>query len=303
MQVHFGLNSLRPEWSEAVACIGTFDGAHWGHQEVISTSVRQAAERELPSVLITFDRNPLSVLSPDRAPRCIAPLADNLHSFKKLGVGIVLVLPFDESLSKMSAQAFLDKILLLGVRASSLVVGHDFAMGHDRTGTTDWLQERIPTTVVPPLETHGKRISSSLIRSAVEDGNLEEAKMMLGRPFTVSGVVVKGRQLGRTIGFPTANVARSIDQVLPPDGVYASRLKCAFGAFLAATNIGFRPTVSGLGRTIESHILDFPAVNLYGHEVHVQFEHFLRPESKFDSLEALKLQLAFDVETTRKRLT
>lgn len=302
MQVHFGVGLLKAEWARAVGCVGTFDGVHRGHQAVIRRAVETAQSAELPCCLVTFDRHPAAVLAPDRCPKALASLEQNLEAFARLGVAVALVLPFDVALSQMSAQDFLNEILEARVRADRLVVGHDFAMGHRRQGTTDWLAERIPTEVVAPFELEGLRVSSSAIRQAVQEGEMELAARLLGRPFAIDGVVVSGQRLGRQLGYPTANLARSFDQVLPPDGVYAARVLWNGGAYDAALAIGTRPAVGGGDRTIEAYLLDYPGDSLYGLAVSMELRHRLREERNFPSLDALKEQMARDVLEARDRL-
>jgi riboflavin kinase / FMN adenylyltransferase len=174
-------------------------------------------------------------------------------------------------------------------------VGHDFAFGKGREGTTEWLKPRIETEVVPPFEVDGHRVSSSLIRQAVADGNLVSASKWLGRNFSITGAVVSGQKLGRQLGYPTINIARSYDGVLPKDGIYAGLAHTARGDFRAAISIGMRPTVEGDQRTLEAYLLDYPGQEIYGTSVDLEFHRRLRGEEKFDSLEALKHQIALDV--------
>jgi len=209
------------------------------------------------------------------------------------------VLPFDVALSRMSADRFLGEILRDAVRADRLVVGHDFAMGNGREGSTDWLSARIPTTVVPPFDLDGVRVSSRGIRAAIESGDMHLSARNLGRPFAIEGVVIGGQQLGRTIGFPTANIARSFDQVLPPDGVYAVWANTSRGRFRGALSIGVRPAVGGGARTIETYLMDYPGQSLYGQSVSLDLIEWLRPELNFSTIEALKAQITADVEEVR----
>ncbi len=295
MQVHFGIDLLHPEWESAVACIGTFDGVHVGHQSVIRRAVAEARGADLPCVLLTFDRHPAAILAPARCPKAIAPLQDNLHEFERMGVSVSIVLPFDAYLSRTTADEFLERYLHGAAKAQSLVVGHDFAMGNGREGDTAWLLKRIPTIVMPPFELDGHRVSSSEIREAVATGNVEQASKLLGRPFAVSGIVVTGQKLGRELGYPTANMARSFDQVLPRDGVYAGWFECDFGRFKAAASIGTRPAVGGGLRTIEPYLLDYPGTSLYGMPARLELLHRLRDERDFDGLDSLREQIGRDV--------
>jgi riboflavin kinase/FMN adenylyltransferase len=299
MQLHFGTELMRAEWNAAVVCVGTFDGVHLGHQALIKSAVREARAKELPAVLVTFDRHPAAILAPERCPKAIASVEENLEQFRELGIAVAVVLPFDSALSQMSADRFLKDVLVRSVRAQSLVVGHDFAMGHDREGTTDWLRDRIPTQVIEPFEIASVRVSSSEIRRAVSNGDVERAQRLLGRRFAVTGVVVGGQKLGRQLGYPTANVARSFDQVMPLDGVYVAEVETPFGVYRSAVSIGVRPAVGGGARTIEAYLLDYPGDSLYGQSVRVGLMAYLRDEQNFPSLDALIRQIESDVALTR----
>lgn len=303
MQVHFGIELLHPEWERAVVCIGTFDGVHVGHQKVIKTAAERAKELEIPLIVVTFDRHPAVILNPSKAPKAIASLKMNLEQMQIHGVGLTVVLPFNAWLSRMSAQEFLQSILLDKLKASCVVVGYDFAMGNGREGTTEWLRERIDTIIVPPFELDGTRVSSSAIRELVSSGEMEKANRLLGRGFEVQGFVEHGQKLGRTIGFPTANIARSFDQVMPRDGVYAAWFLVNSRQYKAALAIGTRPTVGGTDRTIEAYLLDYPGESLYGQHIRLRLESYLRAEENFESIDALKDQMIEDVEAVRNGLT
>jgi riboflavin kinase/FMN adenylyltransferase len=299
MQVHFGLGALHAEWPQSVLCIGTFDGVHLGHREVIRTAVAQARQRELPCILVTFDRHPAAILAPERKPPSLSTLELNLSIFESLGVSIAVILPFDEALSACSAEDFLNQILVRGLRAGSLVIGHDFAMGHDRVGNPEWLKEHVETVVVPAFEIEGKRVSSSTIRTLVKEGRVAEAAKLLGRAYEVSGVVVKGQQLGRKLGFPTANIGRSYDLVMPSDGVYAGTFMVGGRSYVAAIGIGVRPAVGGTERTVEAYLLDYQGPDLYGQACRLTIQDRLREERNFPSLEALTDQMDKDVQQVR----
>jgi riboflavin kinase/FMN adenylyltransferase len=301
MQVHFGIELLKAEWFSAVACIGTFDGVHLGHQEVIQTAVTLAREHDAPCVLVTFDRHPAHILAPDKCPKAIAGLQTNLAQFERLGVAAAVILPFDLALSQTSAEDFFNQVLIEKIRAEFIVVGHDFAFGHKRQGAPEWLKERTSTTIVPPFEIGGRRVSSSEIRNDIQSGRVEEAALLLGRPFEIPGIVVPGQRLGRQLGFPTANLARSFDQVIPAYGVYGGTMKTPFGEFKTALSIGTRPAVGGSKMSIEAYLLDYPGDSLYGMSVNLLLAHRIRAEQNFDSLEALKAQIAADVEVVRTR--
>lgn len=302
MQLHLGVGGLCPEWPEAVVCVGTFDGVHLGHEAVIRKAVMDARQRELPCVLVTFDRHPAAILAPTRTPKSLAPLQENLRRFEALGVGLTLVLAFDAELSRMSASRFLYEILIRTVRAGEIVVGHDFAMGNGREGTPAWLGKHLPTSVVPPFEIGGERVSSSAIREAVQAGDVRRAAAFLGRPYALTGVVVSGQKLGRQLGFPTANLARSVEQALPADGIYAGWFESATGRYQAAVSIGTRPAVGGGERTIESYLLDYPGTSLYGLSARLELHDRLRDEQDFPTIDGLIGQISADVEEARRRL-
>lgn len=296
MLVHFGTDLLQAEWESADVCIGTFDGVHLGHQEVIRTAVKGAQAAERPCVLVTFDRHPAAVLAPSKKPPAVAALEQNLEVFRSLGVPVCVVLHFDELLASVSAQDFLDGILVGKLRATEVVVGHDFAMGRGREGTTEWLSSRIQTTVVPPFELGGRRVSSTEVRRAVAAGEMETAATLLGRPFAVPGVVVPGQKLGRELGFPTINIARSTEQVEPASGIYAGSCETLYGRFRAAVSFGVRPAVAGTTKTLEAYLLEYPGNPLYGTNVELSLVSKLRDEQNFDTLESLRAQIAKDVE-------
>jgi len=212
---------------------------------------------------------------------------------------VAVILPFDIELSRTSAQSFFDSILTSKIRTDAIVIGHDFAFGHNRQGTPEWLRDHILTTVIPPFELDGRRVSSSEVRRDIESGNVEAAARLLGRPFEIPGVVVAGKRLGRQLGYPTANVARSFDQVLPAYGIYSGEMDTVYGAFKAAISIGVRPAVGGKSMTIEAYLLDYPGDPLYGLPVALKLHSRVRDERNFPSLDALRAQIAQDVEVVR----
>lgn len=294
MHVHFGIELLKPEWSDSVVCIGTFDGVHLGHQQVIRQAVERARQKGLPCVLATFDRHPAAILAPERCPPTIASLQSNLRHFEELGVAVAVVLTFNRELSETSADDFFENVVKAKLRARAIVLGHDFAFGHGREGTPDWLKARIETEVIAPFEIQGVRVSSSAIRKAVQEGRLEDAAVLLGRPFEIPGIVVAGQRLGRQLGYPTANLARSFDQVTPADGVYGGSCETAFGQYRAAISIGVRPMVDA-GRTIEAFLIDYPGNELYGTALRLFLAKRIREQRRFPDLQDLKAQMALDV--------
>lgn len=300
MLLHFGVETIRAEWRESVVSVGTFDGVHGGHRELIKRTVASAKERECPSIVVTFDRNPTAIVRPDSCPPMIASLNDNVRGIARLGISVAVILEFSAVLSRQSAQDFFDKVLIGHLRASKMVVGHDFAFGNQRVGTPGWLAERIETEVVQPHVVGGVRVSSSHIRKLITEGDMGAVLQLRGEPFEIPGVVVSGQKLGRTIGFPTLNIARSFPQVTPKDGVYAGFALTSNGIYNAAIGIGLRPTVNGTERTIEAYLLDYSGESIYGESVSIGLTERLRDEERFESLDELCEAMSRDVARTRE---
>ncbi|HRJ27945.1 MAG TPA: riboflavin biosynthesis protein RibF [Fimbriimonadaceae bacterium] len=300
MRIHLGLDRWHPEWDRSVVCIGSFDGIHLGHQAVIQTAVNEASRRRCPCLVTTFDRHPLAILAPDRCPPALATLDQNLREIERFGTSVTVILPFDEAMRQTPAEIFLERMLRGHLKAEHIVVGHDFSMGKDRQGTAEWMSHRIETTIVPPFEIQGERVSSRALRDGVREGALERVTHFLGRPFALAGVVVPGQQLGRTLGYPTANLGRSFEQVVPADGVYGGIARLRQGSWRAAMSIGHRPAVGGKARTVEAFLLDYDGPEFYGAAMELEFWVRLREERDFPDLDALRDQMARDVQSTRE---
>ncbi|MEO5713412.1 MAG: bifunctional riboflavin kinase/FAD synthetase [Luteolibacter sp.] len=282
--------------------LGVFDGVHIGHQEVISRAVKAAASDGGMAGLITFDPHPIRVIAPAKAPTSLlATLNHKAEIVRDLGVELFIPLHFDAAFAQMEAFEFLEKLCAAPVR--TIAVGEDWRFGHNRSGDVPFLVREAELRgflleAVPPVMLDGDRISSTRIRQAIRDGNLADAARMLGRPYSVSGTVVEGKKLGRTIGFPTANIATG-DAQLPPDGVWVVRVLFTDGRKLGAVaNLGMRPTVDGSTRSLEVHLFDF-SDDLYDQELEIQFKKHLRPEIKFPSLDALRAQIQRDTLEAR----
>lgn len=302
MQIHFGVDLFLAEWPESVVCVGTFDGVHLGHAEVINQAVGRARLAGMPSVLVTFDRHPAATLNPAKKPPSISTLSQNLKAFESLGVDTTVILKFDENLANTNASDFLTSVLRDKLNAVEIVIGHDFAFGKGREGDGEWLSSRLPTTIVPAF-LHGEdRISSSNIRRSILNGDVHAANVWLGRPYCLEAVVVHGDKVGRTLGFPTANLARATDQVIPSHGIYAGKAKTIHGEYLAAISVGVRPTFGVHNTTIEAYLLDYPGESLYGSSLSLELYSKLRNEIKFDSVDSLKAQMATDVVAVRSMI-
>jgi riboflavin kinase / FMN adenylyltransferase len=272
--------------------IGTFDGVHLGHREVIRGA----------DTVVTFEPHPAAVVAPGGAPRLLTTLKRKEELIAGLGVDELVVIPFDREFAGHSAQSFVDDVLVDRLRAEHVSVGENFRFGHKAAGDQGLLRadRRFGTRVVPLLEVDGEVVSSSHIRGLVLGGAVEYADKLLGAPFTLCGEVVEGDKRGRTLGFPTANLVPQDGYVVPGHGVYACRARTEDGeVHVAATNVGVRPMfVTGRGELIEAFLVDFSG-DLYGTTLRVEFLKRLRGEKRFESVEALVEQMARDVEETR----
>ncbi len=300
MLVLYDSEQIDPEWTESIVCMGTFDGIHLGHQKLIKQSVLKAQAEEIPSVVLTFDRHPLYFINPEKAPKAIVSLEENLDRMKMLGVSLVVVLKFDNKLSEESADSFFSRVIQNTLKAKEIFLGKDHAFGKNREGNIEWLKQRIPTNMVDYVDMDGFRISSTQIRTCISEGDLELVKKMLGRWFSLSGIVVSGQKLGRKLGFPTINIARPVDFILPKLGIYAGWCQTEYGLFKAAVSIGVRPTVNGKHRVIEAFLIDYPGDSLYGKPVRLELTKRIRDEKKFESLDHLVSQMKKDVEIISK---
>ena len=273
--------------------VGTFDGVHVGHREVI----------EVADTVLTFDPHPLSVIAPAAAPRLLTTLERKAELVAGLGVDELVVVPFDEEFASRSAQRFVDEVLVGALGATHVSVGENFRFGHGARGDAEMLRSdsRFETRVVPLLEVDGEVVSSSHIRGLVLGGAVEYADQLLGAPFTVTSEVVHGDKRGRELGYPTANLIPREGYVTPGHGVYACRATTADGrTYAAATNVGVRPMFeTGRGELIEAFLLDFSG-DLYGTDLRVEFLKRLRGEKRFDSLEGLIEQMGRDVDEARE---
>jgi riboflavin kinase / FMN adenylyltransferase len=269
--------------------VGTFDGVHLGHREVIGGA----------DTVLTFDPHPSAVVSPNAAPPLLTTLDRKAELLDAIGVQELVVIPFDKEFASHSAQEFIDDVLVGTLCATHVSVGENFRFGHKAQGDTAMLEadERFETRVVPLLEIDGEVVSSSHIRGLVLGGAVMYADRLLGAPFVVQGEVVHGDKRGRDLGFPTANLVPRSGYVTPGHGVYACRTG---DGHVAAVNVGVRPTfVTGRGELIEAYLLDFDG-DLYGTELRLEFLKRLRGEKRFESVDALVEQMRLDVEQARR---
>jgi riboflavin kinase/FMN adenylyltransferase len=273
---------------ERSVAVGTFDGVHLGHREVIAGS----------DSVLTFDPHPVSVVAPQHTPKLITTLDRKAQLIAALGVRELIVIPFDADFAMRSAAEFIDEVLVAAVGARAVAVGENFRFGHKAQGDPRLLasDERFATVVHPLLEIDGEIVSSSHIRGLLLAGEVAEANRLLGAPFQLSGEVTRGDARGRELGFPTANIIPEEALACPGHGVYA----CLADGRPAAVSIGVRPTFrTGRGELIEAYLLDFDG-DLYGHRLELEFLERLRGERRFESPEALIEQMHRDVERTRQ---
>ena len=306
MQIIHQLADFPADARGAVLALGNFDGVHRGHQTVIGRAGRLAEEAGAPVGVLTFEPHPVSFFKPDVPPFRLTPFRIKAHQLHALGLDLLVCLGFDRVLAELSAKAFIEQVLVQGLGVGRLVVGYDFCFGKGRTGTVETLKAdgRFQVTVVDPAAGAGGEVySSTRIRDYLRTGQPGQAAALLGRPFEIEGTVKTGQQLGRTIGFPTANIDLG-DYLRPAYGVYAVRVGVspAEGAEPewrdGVANWGKRPTVDGIGEVFEVYLFDFDG-DLYGADLRVALIEFIRAEQKFDGLDALKAQIAEDCRSAR----
>lgn len=287
--------------TKRIYALGFFDGVHLGHQALLAACCELARERGCETAAITFDRHPQALFTP-QPPKLISTVADRERWLHQYGIQNVRILPVKPEVMGLFWMDFLEKLLADG--ATGFVCGDDFRFGAHGAGDGQKLEgfcrERgLPCVIVPQQELDGERISSTRIREALEKGELGQANALLGHPYALTSQVVAGRQLGRTIGVPTANLHLPEPLLTPAFGVYACKAWVDGAAHLAVTNIGSRPTVGGHRITVEPWLLDFEG-DLYGKTLTLEFFAFLRPEQKFEDLQALRREILKNAEETRK---
>ena len=306
MKTLHSLKEMRTISKPLHLALGVFDGVHLGHQAVIREAVDAAKQAGGLVGVLTFDPHPIQVLAPKKAPRRIlASIQHKEDLLADLGVDILIVISFTEEFAQQEADVFLSEMISYCPELKTLTMGEDWKFGRRRRGDVALLQRfgaehGVEVKTAESIRLEGERVSSTRIRQAIRDGNLHAVDEMLGRAFSVWGTVIKGRKLGRTIGFPTANL-RVYNEQLPPDGVWVVEVILEHNKiYRGAGNLGVRPTVEGENgqRQLEVHLLDFSG-DLYGCEMEVEFLGFVRGEVRFDSLDELKSQILKDVTFCR----
>jgi riboflavin kinase/FMN adenylyltransferase len=283
--------------------IGVFDGMHLGHQAVISTSAEHARSVNGTPVVVTFDPHPEKILRPATAPHLLTATEHKIGLIRDLDVAHLLIIAFDKQFAATEPEDFVQQLVKHSKPLREICVGHEWAFGKNRRGNLELLEKlgaRFDFGVVgiPPVTVNGEIVSSTTIRRAVEAGDLRKAAVMLGREYTILGTVVRGDNLGKKIGFPTANLSAHNEQ-FPPNGVYFAQAMLDGVIYPGVVNLGYRPTVSSeKDRVLEIHLFDFDR-DIYGSDLEVRFVRYLRPEKKFESVDMLARQIALDVKQAR----
>lgn len=297
----------KEKFENVYVAIGAFDGIHMGHRELISRAVKKAREKNGKAVVFTFLNHPLEVTDSIKAPKLISSLEEKVHIIKSLGVDYLILQPFTKEFSNMVPEEFVKKVLKNILNTKEVYVGFNFSFGKGGKGTVENLKSfgeklNIEINVIEPVKMKEQIISSTFIREMLAIGNLDIANRCLGQPFLIIGEVVHGRKLGRTMGFPTANL-KILNKIYPPFGIYGGRVKIEGEerSWNAVINIGKNPTLKPDERSIEVHILDFDR-DIYGKKICVSLMEFLREEKKFNSMEELKETIKNDVLNWRAKV-
>ena len=306
MTIIHAANELTTASRKVCLAIGFFDGVHLGHQQIIRQTLADARQHEAAPLVLTFDRHPNTIVAPERVPPLIYSLSQKLRVIESLGVDVLMLIHFDAAFSRQSGEQFVRSLVRDPGQIRSICVGANFVFGHKRSGNVELLRKLgielgFAVHGLAAVSLDGKTVSSTRIREAILSGNLDAASQMLGRAYSLSGIVVTGDGLGRELGFPTANIDTS-GLALPPHGVYAVHAEAGGKSFRAVLNIGNRPTLQNPNPQlrVEAHLLDFDA-DLYGQELEIVFVEQLRDERKFASLSELRHQIARDILDAQMR--
>ena len=311
MRVFEGLAAVPSGFGPTAVTIGKFDGVHPGHRAVIAELKAVAAERDLVATVVTFDRNPLSLLAPDKCPESLVSNTKKLELLESAGVDATLVLEFDRAFSTQQPEEFVRSVLVDALRACVVFVGADFRFGARGSGNVELLdrlgrENGFEVRHVPEVVADGtdsRRSSSTWIRELLADGQVATAAHQLGRLHSIRSTVVHGEQRGRELGYPTANLSPDLEGFIPRDGVYAARATVPAGRFGAAVSIGNNPTFKGVPqKQVEAHLLD-AKLDLYGQTIELEFVDYIRPMRKFESADALAMQMRADEQQIRTVLS
>ncbi|KYO65762.1 bifunctional riboflavin kinase/FAD synthetase [Thermovenabulum gondwanense] len=309
MKTYLDIENFTTEKNTAVG-LGNFDGVHLGHRRLITVLKEESRKRNLVSTILTFDPHPSKILFPEKDFSLIDTLNKKISIIKSMGISLLVIAPFTYELSRLNWEEFVEEILLEKMKAKLIVVGYNFTFGYNGQGNVEKLscigkEKGFETIVIPPVKKEGEIVSSSKIRLYIKEGDMEKAQMLLGRPFSIEGRVIKGKSLGRKLGFPTANIEIPEGIVLPSFGVYSVYIKINNDKiYEGIANIGINPTfMDGKIKNpiLEVHIFDFTKL-IYGEQVEVFFIKKIRDEKKFESPNALAEQIKNDITTAKEIL-
>jgi len=307
MQLCTSLAELPADFGSSAVTIGKFDGLHLGHQALISELLSAAAAHQLNSVAITFDRHPDSLLNPERAKLPLIGSSQKTQLFEASGIDLLLNLPFDRALAELSAEDFVAQILVKALGAKVVIVGEGFRFGKSGLGTVDTLHELgqvfgFSVMVVAAVLVDGQKVSTTRVRELLDLGDVVGAARLLGRIHKTTGEIEHGLKIGRTIGFPTANMSRDAEGYLPVDGVYSGWLVTQDARYPCAMSVGVNETFQAVPRLVEGYVLDRTDLDLYGQIVDFEYVDFVRATAKFDGVEALIIAINQDVAQVRIQL-
>lgn len=308
LTVYEGIDEIHPEARPSVATIGVFDGVHRGHRALVRRVVERAGARAAVPAVVTFDRHPLEVVAPAKAPQLLTTLPQRARLLEAAGVRALVVLRFDDGFRHMPPDDFVRAVLVDGLGCIEVVVGADFRFGYRQAGTIETLADLgrrhgFDVTIFALVAGDGEKVSSTMIRAAIADGDVGRASEALGHPYRLDGVVERGAGRGRGLGFPTANLRVPERVVLPKIGVYAGWMIVAGERYEAAINVGVNPTFEDRTQPIvEAFLIDVEEIELYGEVVEVEFAHRLRDEVKFPDAASLARQIQIDVRQARELL-
>lgn len=300
------INSLNEvkSFDKSVVTIGKFDGIHKGHEVLIEKTVNYSKQEQLTSVVFTFKNSPISYFS-NIITREIITEVEKMNKLKLLGVDVVIDIPFNKDMAEISAEDFVKQILVDKLGAKKLIIGHDFAFARKREGTPPILKilgkkYGFDVEVIEPVVINNIRVSSTHVKDLIYAGRVDEIKNYLGRNYAIEGTVIHAKQLGRTLGFPTANIILQENLIIPKRGIYATKVHIGNEVYVGATNIGYNPTVNGEKMSVETNILQFDK-DIYGKTIKLEFLERIRDEKKFKDLNELKLQLKMDTNYIYKK--
>ncbi|WP_025761352.1 bifunctional riboflavin kinase/FAD synthetase [Dyadobacter tibetensis] len=305
MKIHQHLDTLQ-KLPNAVVTSGTFDGVHLGHQKILARLNELSKQQAGESVVVTYWPHPRMVVSePAHELQLLTTIEEKIALLSALSIDHLVIIPFTRSFSELSSLAFIEQILVEKIGTKKLVIGYDHRFGRNREGSFEFLQSNcqgfgFEVEEIPRQDIEDMAISSSRIRRALLSGNVHEAQELLGRPYSITGTIVKGKQLGRKLGFPTANMQiPEVYKLIPANGVYAIKATHKDSIYTGMLNIGVRPTVDGISRTIEANIFEFDK-DIYGEELTIELHAFVRSERKFDTLDHLIAGIKADESWVKK---